>query len=574
MQPGNSGKPDHRAVRALFDAALAVAPERRAEFIRMQANGNAALESKVNGLLKAIHGAERGRFLENPAWKAPPPAPPLQQGAMFGAYRVVRRLGGGGMGAVYLVERADDVFHKVAALKVIRPECMSANLVRRFQQERRLLAELDHPNIARIVDGGATSDGLPYFVMDYVEGEHIDKYCGLHRFSVDQKLRLFVQACHAVQYLHEHRIIHRDLKPSNIVVTANGTVKLLDFGIAKALNEPARTKTTRLMTPEYASPEQAIGHNVQPASDVYSLAVLLYELLIGRRPFPAVAATPAARTPLLPSEAAGSNPAHASAENPQQLKRRLEGDLDTILLMALRNEPERRYADAGEFAADLERHLTGRPVFARKDSRMYRARKYIGRNRSRIATVALICVLAIWAIEATLMWMSASRRSARETSDTEKKLLAASANEQRIFSQVGQLQAASGASFALPAPIVEAELADVRGVNEAYADSLARAIRLKPGATPQRARLVEQGARYLDSVGGVSGNDPGVMREVAQGYLTLGDLDGYPGQPNLGDRAGALKMYAKAAAALASLPPDEATRSLLRTVDGHSAAAR
>lgn len=559
MQPGSSRNPDrHHQVRAIFDAALGLPAEQRPAFVRQQAHGDVGLEGEVTRLLTAVQNARQGRFLEQPAWKRPPHTPLVQEGMSFGAYRVLRQLGGGGMGAVYLVERSDDVFHKIAALKVIRPECMTGELLHRFQQERRILAELDHPNIARIIDGGATADGLPYFVMDYVQGEHIDKYCSTRRFSVDQKLRLFIQLCNAVQYLHAHRIIHRDLKPSNIVVTVNGNVKLLDFGIAKALAESStgKTKTTRVMTPAYASPEQTTGHGITTASDVYSLAVLLCELLAGSRPFPVeeealagmLTAAPPVRHPVPPSTIAGTNRAHVSAENPGQLRQRLQGDLDTIILMALRNEPERRYPTAGDFAADLEMHLVGRPVFARKDSVTYRASKFVKRNRARIATAVVILLLAVWAVWET--WL--------RTGET----------------GVGQRVKQAAAHAQQPRELQLNVLGDLRSVNQAYGTTLARSIEQRPGLTPERSSLVAQDAQYLDLVRRTSGNDPAVLTEVARGYLTLGDLKGYPKQANLGDRAGALALYEKAQAVLLSLPQDNDVRQLLETVNDHAAVTR
>lgn len=558
MQPGRPRNPERLAqVRAIFDAALGVPAEQRHAFVRQRANGDSGLEAEVTALLTKVGSAQQGRFLEQPAWRRQPAVPKVQEGMAFGPYRVIRQLGGGGMGAVYLVERSDDVFRKMAALKVIRPDCMTDELLRRFQQERRILAELDHPNIARIIDGGTTADGLPYFVMDYVQGEHIDKYCASRRFSVDQKLRLFIQVCNAVQYLHSHRIIHRDLKPPNIVVTGNGNVKLLDFGIAKALapSSTGNTKTTRVMTPGYASPEQITGHGVTTASDVYSLSVLLCELLTGSRPFPpeeesgtALLTVGPTRHPIPPSTIVGSNRTHVSAENPVQLRQRLTGDLDTIILMALRNEPDRRYQTAGEFASDLEMHLVGRPVSARKDSVTYRAAKFIRRNRVQVLVGVLIFALTVYA--AVLSWWVMHPN----TQGIQQRVIEASTRQQQT----------PGSNA----------LADLKDVNKAYGTTLARAIERRPDAKSEHSALVAQDEQYLDLVRRTSGNDPSIMLEVARGYLTLGDLKGYPRQANLGDRAGALALYEKAQSVLISLPQDDAVRQLLQTVNDHAAATR
>ena len=583
MQSANPAPSDrHRRIRDIFDAALNLAPEQRPLYVRQQSNGDAALEAEVARLLNAMQHARKDGFLEKSPVNRPAFSPGVETGMSFGQYRVVQRLGGGGMGAVYLVERNDEVFHKFAALKVIRPDCMTPNLLRRFHQERQILAELDHPNIARIIDGGSTSDGLPYFVMDYVQGEHLDRYCATRRFSVDQKLRLFMQVCNAVQYLHSHRIVHRDLKPSNIVVTPNGNIKLLDFGIAKALNEAStgNTRTTRVMTPGYASPEQIAGKGVTPASDVYSLAVLLFELLTGCRPFStdpghvaAVLTGVVTRVVLPPSMAAGSNPAHSAAEAPPQLRNRLEGDLDNIIMMAMRNEPERRYANAGEFAADIDHHLNGRPVVARRDSVPYVAAKFVQRNRWRIVTAAVIAVLMIWAVFETIQNAEKARNSARDQDTARQVLGSTTSNQKQILGRVQQLMPTSP-TYPLPSDLREQELNNLHAFNTAYGDSLQRSIKLKPGATPERTQLITGGTAYLDEVRNSCGNDPAVLKAVAQAYITLGDIDGYPKQANLGDRANALQLYDKAQSVLNSLPQDDDTRQLLQTAREHADATR
>jgi serine/threonine protein kinase len=529
----------------------------RVAFVRQQANGDAAVEADVIRMFANIRAQHS----------------PVREGAAFGAYRVVGNLGGGGMGAVYLVARSDDVFRKLAALKVLRADCVTPDLLNRFQQERRILANLDHPNIARILDGGVTSDGLPYFVMDYVKGEPIDKYCSVRRLSVDQKLRLFLQVAHAVEYLHSQRIIHRDLKPSNILVTANGISKLLDFGIAKALSavSSGATKTTGVMTPGYASPEQLTGRGVSPASDVYSLAILLYELLTGSRPFQdadtpeAMLAVRLFAKPAPPSSLAGVTSSNVSAETPHQLRHRLHGDLDTIILAALRREPERRYSTAGELAADIERHLNGRPVVARNDSVSYRASKFVRRNLAKIAAGAVIFALSIWAGVASWMLFHPNDKKIGEN------LQQASTKQQRILDKARNLRP-EGGSFVLPPDLQRDELAGLRRVNNDSIAGLKRSIRARPGLTPQRSELLAQSEQYLDLVRSTSGNDAAIQTELARGYLALGDLKGYPQQANLGDRAGSLAMYEKAQAVLRPLPQRGDVSSLLETVKQHAAA--
>jgi hypothetical protein len=456
---------------------------------------------------------------------------------------------------------------------------MTPDLLRRFHQERRILAELDHPNIARIIDGGATADGLPYFVMDYVEGEHLDGYCATRRFSVEQKLRLFAQVCFAVQYLHSNRILHRDVKPSNIIVTPSGNIKLVDFGIAKELTAPSST-TTLMMTVAYASPEQLTRRPVTPATDVYALGVILYELLTGWRPFPAE--TPGAailsvhtRNPRPPSEVTGLNPKHSSAENPAQLRHRLTGDLDKILLTALRNEPERRYRDAGELGADIDRHLTGRPISVRSEKLGYRTMKFVKRNRARVAAAVLMLALLGWAIAERIRADRNAALSIERYNSAQGGVHKATEDHAQIARQIARLRQ-PGRMFMLPPDLVHEELADLQQVVQAALPAFVESIRLKPGVTPERKALVAQAAAYLDSVRDSAGNDPAVLRQVGAGYLALGDIRGYSGQPNLADREGAIEMYSKARimlnTAVAFAPQDVEAKKLLDTLNKHAAA--
>ena len=344
---------------------------------------------------------------------------PTFEGRRIGPYELVRELGSGGMGSVYLARRTDGVHLQPVAIKLLRPSHLSPILVHRFEQERRILASLDHPNIARLLDGGTTEDGLPYCVMELVDGVPINQYCDLHRLDVPSRLALFRNVCGAVEYAHRSGIVHRDVKPSNILVTAEGMVKLLDFGIAKLLG-PDPTGTTLLtdsslcaMTPEYASPEQVKGEAVTRATDVYSLGVVLYELLTGQRPyrlrkrvFHEIVRVLCEEEPTRPSVAACQ--AAEDAENgslnspevvgkrrqttPGGLQQQLQGDLDSILLKSLRKEPWQRYASAHEFARDIGQHLDGLPVDARS-GRSYRLRKWL--NRYRLGLTALTVLLLI-----------------------------------------------------------------------------------------------------------------------------------------------------------------------------------
>ncbi|MCY2959065.1 MAG: serine/threonine-protein kinase [Planctomycetota bacterium] len=354
-------------------------------------------------------------------------------GRELGPYRLTSRLGVGGMGVVYRAERVDGLFQHEVAIKLIRTERATDWVLRRFEFERRTLAALQHPCIARLYDGGTTEDGCPYFVMELVRGEAIDRYCERENLAIAARLRLFSQVCRAVHFAHQSLVVHCDLKPANILIDERGVPHLLDFGIARLLeNEPpgasvaaeivALTPTlARVLTPEYASPEQLAGGPVTTSIDVYSLGVVLYELVTGCRPFTSDSRSPAEwervlreQTPERPSTrvsrdngaaVAGSMAAHFGT-TPRALSRGLRGDLDRIVLMALRKEPERRYASALEFADDIERHLAGQVVRARGDSFGYRASKFVRRNR--VVVTAGVAVLA-----ALLFGIFSARRSER-----------------------------------------------------------------------------------------------------------------------------------------------------------------
>jgi eukaryotic-like serine/threonine-protein kinase len=459
-------------------------------------------------------------------------------GARIGPYRLVKELGRGGMGTVYLAARSDDAFQKRVALKVLKRGMDTDAIVRRFRNERQILASLDHPYISGLLDGGTTPDGLPYFAMEFVEGQPIDQYSEARHLDTTARLEMFMKICAAVQYAHQNLIIHRDIKPANVLVTAGGTPKLLDFGIAKLLNPDLGGQTyaatadgSPLMTPEYASPEQVRGEVVTTATDVYSLGVLLYELLTGRRPYQLTSRTPAeiARVvchsvPERPSTAVtrtGSGTTHSEAmtaaadaaptpaagsarpriADPQRLRRRLAGDLDNIVLKALSKEPARRYASVDQFSEDIRRHLSGLPVTARKDTFGYRAAKFVGRNRTGVAAGAVVLVALIAGIVGT-SWQA--RNARRERARAEQR-----------FEDVRQL--------------ANAALLEIHD-----------AIRDLPGSTPARRLLVSKGLEYLDRLARDAGDRPDLQRELAGAYLKVGDVQGRPLNANLGDSAGAL----------------------------------
>ena len=372
-----------------------------------------------------------------------------EAGRSIGAYRVIRAIGHGGMGAVYLAARDDDEFKKRVAIKLLRPGMATDDLVRRFRNERQILASIDHPNIAKLLDGGTTEEGLPYFLMEYVEGEPIDRYCDRHALSVGERLGLFRTVCTAVHFAHQNLVVHRDLKPGNILVTADGVVKLLDFGIAKLLKPElysARVDATRieerLMTPEYASPEQTRGELITTASDIYALGVLLYELLTGHLPYRLsglslheVTRVICEVDPRKPSTAIGEVEERTRADGtaqkltpesvsrtregrPEKLRRRLAGDLDAIVMKAMRKEPQRRYGSAEQLSEDIRRHIDGHPVAARKGTFSYNASRFVRRHRIGVATAAA-AIVSLIAFSTVLAVQSARLARARDRAEGE-----------------------------------------------------------------------------------------------------------------------------------------------------------
>ncbi len=399
-------------VDRVFAAALERPPAGRPAYLAAACAGDPSLRRAVERLLVADE--EGAAFLEHPAGELLGLAlDDGEEGGQLGPYRLLRKIGGGGMGTVYLARREDEQYQRDVAIKILRSGLASTEVLHRFLAERQILAHLEHPNIARLYDGGRTEDGRPYLIMELVEGTPVDEYCDRNRLTVDQRLDLFRRICAAVQYAHQNLLVHRDLKPGNILVTAEGEPKLLDFGIAKRLaggkaGDAQMTRTgLRMLTPSYASPEQVKGDMITTASDIYSLGVLLYELLAGRSPYPALGApyeierAICETAPERPSAALfrpGAPPAEeiAQARNsrPQALRRRLQGDLDNIVLMALRKEPRRRYDSAADLAQDAGRHLQDLPVHARPDTLRYRTRKFLRRRRAAVTAAAIAVLLA------------------------------------------------------------------------------------------------------------------------------------------------------------------------------------
>lgn len=518
-------------VKQILHEALELPPARRAGFLDRACAGAGELRAEVDSLLASHEAA--GAFIEESAVtpKFAGPADALGVGAQVGPYRIVQLIAEGGMGSVYQAVRVDDLYRKIVAMKVIRRGLVGDYALRHFDTERQILAHLDHPCIAKLLDGGTTPDGRPYFVMDFIPGTPIDEHCDARRLDVEERIHLFLTVCSAVHYAHQNLVIHRDLKPQNIMVTEGGAVKLLDFGIAKLLDQDSRAlghtltltlTTMQAMTPEYASPEQLSGGRITTASDVYALGVLLYRLLTGHRPYSPEASSVHElwdqirnRPPRKPSTvvtlpepgAAPEAVSHARGTRPDRLQRRLTGDLDNILMMALRKEPERRYTSVEQFAGDLRRHLATQPVTARPDTIRYRTGKFIRRHRTPVTAAALLVLSLLGGIVAT-SWEA--RRANQERTRAERRFQ------------------------------------EVRGLASSVLFELHDAIANLPGSTQARELLVKRAQRYLDGLARESGGDDGLQRERAAAYQRIGDVLGLPTRPNLGRTAEALASYTKA----------------------------
>ena len=384
-------------IQEIFLQAADVPPSERAALLDGMCGPDTEIRVEVESLLRADTTGESGVCAAIQSEVASMLDEPSLVDTRLGSYRLLKQVGRGGMGTVYLAERADGQFRKQVAVKMVRPDMDTEFILARFRRERQVLGRLDHPNIGRLLDGGTASNGTPYFVMEYIDGDWITRYCKSQGLGVEQKVRMFLHICSAVQYAHLQFVVHRDLKPGNILVDSKGEPKLLDFGICKLLYRAAggedndtMTMGTALLTPQYACPEQVRGEPVTVASDIYSLGAVLYELLTGVRPHVFPELTPQViekvvceRDVIAPSEAVRRDNAKLAA--------RLRGDLDTIVLRAMHKEPSRRYETVEQFAEDIRRYLSDQPITARPDHFVYRSRKFLRRNRLAVgAALALL----------------------------------------------------------------------------------------------------------------------------------------------------------------------------------------
>jgi eukaryotic-like serine/threonine-protein kinase len=412
----------------LFYAALALPAEERARFLDRECAGDATLRADAESLLafsgKTLHD------LRKPVDEAAQNLASNEAGQQIGPYRLIRVIGEGGMGQVYLARRADHLFDQEVAIKLMHAGLKQAHsMLSRFSAERQILANLNHPNIARLLDAGITPDGVPYLVMEYIAGTRINEYCRVNKLPPKEILKLFLQVCSAVEYAHKSLVIHRDIKPANILVTPDGVPKLLDFGIAKLLDPDGESALTitgeRMMTPEYASPELVRGDHVTTSTDVYALGVLLYELLTGERPFRLESWSPlkvvqviCGQQPQIPSVAARANAKKAN----RALAPRIDRDLDNIVLMAMRKEPSRRYVSVSALSADLQAHLSGYPVQARTDRWSYRSGKFVLRHKAAVAAAAIV-VIALVAFSIAMGVLAKRANQARLTAQKETQFL-------------------------------------------------------------------------------------------------------------------------------------------------------
>jgi serine/threonine protein kinase/tetratricopeptide (TPR) repeat protein len=549
MLPGNWEK-----VQTVFAAAAELRGDERQRYLDRSCANDPELRAEVESLLASdvcdthvISGAIEGAAMNLLGHESP-------VGRRVGAYRIIRELGRGGMGAVYLAVRDDDQYQKQVAIKLVRSDFDGRSLRGRFRSEMQILATLDHPHVARLLDGGTTTDGLPYLVMEYVDGVPIDRYSREQALNAERICELFCKVCEAVSYAHRNLIIHRDLKPGNILVTADGTPKLLDFGIAKLLAPtPGAAFVTHTslqpLTPDYASPEQVRGDPVTTATDVYQLGTLLYELLTGQKPHRMQTYTAEEIARVICREDV-TRPSVAGRDgNTAVPRRRLAGDLDNIVLMALRKEPERRYPTAEQFREDVVRHLKAMPVIAREDTIVYRTGRFLRRNRLGVAAAALLFVTLAAGIVAT----DRERRQAdlqRQKAEREHQI----AEQQRDVAvrerSNAEAQAREAQSQRLRAEQRMQQLLQL--ANKSLFD-IHSAISTLPGSTEVRRQLVSTTLEYLDNLSKDDSLDPELARATVDGYLFLAQVQGLPFRPNLGQPKEALANLAKADAILEKL---------------------
>ncbi|MBX3293492.1 MAG: serine/threonine protein kinase [Acidobacteria bacterium] len=496
-------------IKKLFAEAAELPADAREDFLRSSVNGDDSLIAEVRSLLASAD--ETGNIIESNALDLEAglrTGTANFEGQTFGNYRIIREIGSGGMGSVFLAERIDGQLEMQAALKIVRQSIAGSEVVSQFRRERQILADLHHPNIAMLLDGGVSGRGEPYLAMEYIDGRPLTEFAAAEKLTVDERLRLFLKVCSAVAFAHRNLIVHRDIKPSNILVTADGEPKLLDFGLAKAFEMDASATQTgfRAFTPSYASPEQFLGRNVTTLSDVYSLGVVLYELLTGRKPFSfegrsldEMIRTITDSDPPRPSETA------RVAADTSGLS--LDRDLDNIVLKALQKEPLMRYGSVEDLARDIERYLAGEPVTARPNTFTYRAGKFIRRNRVAVAAAGVVLLSLIAGLAATA-WQFNETRKERDRA--------------------------------------EARFNDLRQLSNSLLFEIAPKIERLQGSLAARELMLRRAVEYLDNLAAEAQNDLLLQAELAAAYEKVGDLQGNPANPNFVMLNDAVASYEKA----------------------------
>jgi len=495
-------------IEAIFHEALAARAEARVELIETRCRGDRELAAEVRTLLEACQAEERFTTSQRVGPDAAQETPPLRQ--RVGPYQLDRLLGRGGMGAVYLAHRADGQFEQKVAIKLIDLPLATDLFRERFRQERQILAELQHPYIARLLDGGVTAEGDLYLVMEYVDGVPIHRFCEERRLSMPHRIALFIRACEAVQFAHQNFVVHRDLKPDNILVAEDGTPRLLDFGTAKLLSPSLAGLDSKLthegylsFTPQYASPEQVLGNPIATASDTYSLGVLLYLLLTETLPYELKELTTAEMLRVICEEPPRKPSQQADS------RRRLDADLEAILQKALRKEPQERYLTAEQLASDLRAYLEWMPVAARHGTLRYRASKFMGRHRWGLAGTALLAATLVAGI-AGVLWQARVANAERRKA--------------------------------------EARSADLRQLSNSLLSELDEAIKQLPGSTGVQKLLVTRVLEHLDRMAGDARGDRQTQLDLVDAYTRLGNIQGNAYDQNLGDPGGALVSLDKALA--------------------------
>ena len=517
-----------KLIEEIFQGALERSTSERKEYIARACGGDEELRIEIESLLASDAGSATvlHSLIANDIEELAQDSSTAEGGQKVGPYLLVRELDSGGMGVVYLAIRSDDQYFQIVAIKMIRKGLKSAQLVQRFRAERQTLATLSHSNIGAILDGGETEDGRPFIVMEYVEGQPITVASESRGLSIRQRIELFRSVCSAVHHAHQKLVIHRDIKPSNVLVTPEGVVKLIDFGIAKPLawelvpDEPPPTEYgQRMMTPDYASPEQLLGKQLTTATDVYSLGVLLFELLTGSRPYTLHDLSPAAAERIVCQQE--SRKPSSVRDLPPRIRKELAGDLDRIVLMAMDQDPSRRYLSAQHFEEDLVRYLQRKPIAARKASSIYRLSKFVQRHRT---VVLMTCAILVVLCGSILFHQWQSRAADRRVKQVETL------------------------------------------ANSAISD-LTEKLERSPDSTELQASLFHSALGYLEQLRQSSGNDPRLLLELSKAYTRVGDLEGSPFVANLGNSSTAVTSYRQAlrtaTEARSRSPGEESTRAVI-----------